>query len=83
MKPRDDALIHPACSFSGNSDAANEENRSAEEIPREAIECCLRNRRWQQLFAYGEERACELGLTEAHIPHLIAESRREVRKSTK
>ena len=38
---------------------------------RQAIERCLRNRCWQQLFAYGEEHACELGLAEVDIPRLI------------
>ena len=57
--------------------AAAEEKRPAEEVLREAIERYLENRRWQQLLSYGEERARELGLTEADVPRLIAESRRE------
>lgn len=60
--------------------AANEEKRPAEEMLREAIERYLRNRRWQRIFAYGEERARALGLTEEDIPRLIAESRQERRQ---
>ena len=63
--------------------AAAEEKRPAEEILREAIERYLENRRWQQLLSYGEERARELGLTEADIPRLIAESRREQAQENK
>jgi hypothetical protein len=47
------------------------------EVLREAVERYLEGRRWQRLFAYGEERARALGLTEADIPRLIEESRRE------
>lgn len=60
--------------------AANEEKRPAEEMLREAIERYLRNRRWQRIFAYGEERARVLGLSEEDIPRLIAESRQEQRQ---
>ena len=60
--------------------AANEDKRSAEDVLREAIERYLRNRRWQRIFAYGEERARALGLSEEDIPCLIAESRQEQRQ---
>jgi Arc/MetJ-type ribon-helix-helix transcriptional regulator len=56
---------------------AAEEKRSAAEVLRDAVERYLENRRWQQLVSYGRERARELGLTEADVPRLIAESRRE------
>jgi hypothetical protein len=59
--------------------AADEEKRPAEEIIREAINRYLRNRRWQRIFAYGEERARALGLTEDDIPRLIADLRQEQR----
>jgi hypothetical protein len=62
--------------------AADEEKRTPEELLREAIELYLENRRWQQLVSYGQQRARELGLTEADVPRLIAESRRE-RKDAK
>lgn len=57
--------------------AADEEKRLPEDVLREAIEYYLRNRRWQRIFTYGEERARTLGLSEEDIPRLIAESRRE------
>ena len=57
--------------------AADEEKRTLEELLREAIERYLENRRWQHLVSYSQQRARELGLTEADVPRLIAESRRE------
>ena len=48
--------------------AAKEEKRPVEEMLREAIERYLRNRRWQRIFAYGEDRARALGLSEEDIP---------------
>jgi hypothetical protein len=60
--------------------AALEEHRSPGELVREAIERYLREKRWQKVFAYGEQRAKELGLTEADIPRMIAEVRQEQRQ---
>jgi hypothetical protein len=60
--------------------AAAEESRPATEILRDAVEHYLRERRWQKLFAYGERRARELGLTEEDVPHLIAEYRWDQRQ---
>ena len=57
--------------------AADEEKRPVEEVLREAIESYLENRRWQRILDYGQQRARELGLIEADMPRLIAESRRE------
>jgi len=59
--------------------AAEEERRAPSEVMKEAIERYLENRRLQRLYAYGEERARSLGLTEADIPRLIAEARQERR----
>jgi len=61
--------------------AADEEHRSSNELVCEAIERYLKNRRWQRLLAYGQERARSLGLTEADVPRLIEEYRRERRQS--
>ena len=60
--------------------AADEESRPVGEVLREAVERYLSERRWQKIFAYGEERARELGLTEEDVPRLIAEHRREQRQ---
>jgi hypothetical protein len=81
MKPpaEDDLNIPPAL-VAAIREAANEEKRPPEEMLRESIERYLRNRRWQRIFAHGEERARALGLSEEDIPRLIAESRQEQRQ---
>jgi metal-responsive CopG/Arc/MetJ family transcriptional regulator len=63
--------------------AAAEEHRAPGEIVREAIERYLDEREWRKLLAYGQERAQTLGLTEADVPRLIAEVRREKRREGK
>ena len=82
MKPRaeDKTIVISPALLAEIQAAAAEEKRPAEEMVREAIEHYLRNRQWQRLFAYGEERARALGLSEEDIPHLIAESRKEQRQ---
>jgi hypothetical protein len=82
MKPRAEnkTIAIPPTLVAEIRAAANEEKRPAEEMLREAIERYLRNRRWQRIFAYGEERARALGLSEEDIPRLIAESRQEQRQ---
>jgi hypothetical protein len=55
--------------------AAQEDHRPAGEVVCEAVERYLRERRWQKVFAYGEQRASDLGLSEADVPRLIAEHR--------
>lgn len=57
--------------------AAEEEQRAPSALVREAIERYIADRDWQKIFAYGEERAKALGLTEEDVPRLIAEYRRE------
>jgi predicted transcriptional regulator len=79
MKPRaeENKIAIPPSLLKEIQAAAEEEKRPAEEVLREAIERYLENRRWQRILAYGQQRARELGLTEADVPRLIAESRRE------
>lgn len=55
--------------------AANEEHRTREELLLEAVERYLRDRRWQRLLAYGQDRARSLGLSDADVPRLIEEYR--------
>lgn len=62
--------------------AAEEEHREPRELVREALERYMDDREWQKLFAYGEQRVKELGLTEADIPRLIAEVRQERRRES-
>lgn len=57
--------------------AAGEERRSREELLREAVERYLRDRRWARLLAYGEQQARSLGLTDADVPRLVEEYRRQ------
>ena len=60
--------------------AAEEEHCSSDELVREAVGRYLKDRRWQRLLAYGEQRARSLGLTETDVPRLIEEYRRERRQ---
>jgi ABC-type lipoprotein release transport system permease subunit len=60
--------------------AAEEEHRSVGDILRDVIERGLEERRWQRLLAFGAKLAKHLGLTEADVPRLIAESRLERRE---
>lgn len=57
--------------------AAEEDHREPRELVGEAVEIYLKNRRWRRLVERGQARARELGLTEADLPRLIAESRQE------
>jgi metal-responsive CopG/Arc/MetJ family transcriptional regulator len=61
--------------------AAKEEQRTSDELVREAVERYLKDRRWQRLLAYGEQQARSLGLTDADVPRLIEEYRQEHRQS--
>jgi hypothetical protein len=60
--------------------AAEEDHRAPDELVGGALEICLKNRRWRRLVEGGQARARELGLTEADLPRLIAESRQERRQ---
>jgi hypothetical protein len=82
MKPgvEDKIIVIPPALIAKIQAAAHEEQRPAEEMLREAIERYLRNRRWQRILAYGQQRAREMGLTEDDVPRLIAEYRQEQRQ---
>jgi hypothetical protein len=75
-----DTLTLPPALAAEVEAAAAEESRPAAEVLRDAVERYLRERRWQKLFAYGEARARELGLSEEDVPRLIAEYRRDRRQ---
>jgi hypothetical protein len=81
VKTGDDAdtLVLPPALAKEVRAGAEEEHRQASDVLRDAVERYLRERRWQKIFAYGERRARELGLSEEEIPRLIAEYRREQR----
>lgn|SRR5258708_7484371 len=59
---------------------AEEDHRAPDELVGEAVETYLKNRRWRRLVERGQARARELGLSEADLPRLIAESRQERRQ---
>jgi metal-responsive CopG/Arc/MetJ family transcriptional regulator len=59
--------------------AAEEEQRSPDELVRDALERYLEDREWKKIYAYGEERARALGLSEEDLERLIAEDRAERR----
>ncbi len=62
------------------SQEAQAEGKTTDEITRDALTAYLALRQLDRLQEYGQQRANELGLTEADIPRLIAESRRESRQ---
>lgn len=56
---------------------AAEDHCAPGDVVREALERYMEDREWSKLFAYGEERAKALGLTEDDVPRLIAEIRKK------
>jgi hypothetical protein len=56
------------------------EGKTTDEITQDALTAYLALRRLDRLQEYGQRRAEELGLAEADIPRLIAETRRESRQ---
>lgn len=59
--------------------AADEENRPAGDVLRDAVKRYVRESRWQRTLAKGQALAKTLGFTEADVPRLIAEFREEQR----
>jgi hypothetical protein len=56
---------------------ARAQQRTVSEVLAEAVDRYIKDEQWNSLKAYGRERARARGLTEADVPGLIAESRRE------
>jgi len=56
---------------------AREQDRTVSQVVADAVDRYLKDEQWQRLKAYGRERALAQGLTEADVPRLIEESRRE------
>lgn len=71
----------PSSLFAEIKAAADEEHRSSDDLVCEAVERYLKERRWQRLLAYGEQQARSPGLTDADVPRLIEEYRRERRQN--
>ena len=56
---------------------ARAQERTVGQVLTEAVDRYLKEEQWQSLKAYGREKALARGLTEADVPRLIDESRRE------
>ena len=61
------------------NEAATADGKTVEELAAEALRRYLAHRKLEELGNYGLERSHRLGYTEADVPRLIAESRRENR----
>lgn len=59
--------------------AASDEHISVDELVRDAMERRLRTHRRERLFAYGEQQARKLGITEEDVERIIHEFREEDR----
>src|SRR5271170_526833 len=59
--------------------AASADNISVDELVCEAMERRMRERRRQNLYAYGEEQARKLGIKEEDVDRIIHEFRQEQR----
>lgn len=55
---------------------AASENRTLQELVREAVETHLRRKRLQDLYAYGEAQARKLGIEESDVDGIVEEERR-------
>lgn len=62
---------------------AKVENRTMSELLREAYREYERKRRWDELNSYGAQKAASLGITEADVPRLVKEVRKEMRTKAK
>ena len=60
-------------------ETARAQNRQPEDVVSEALSRYLDDQKWESLVTAGERRAKENGLTEADVPRLIEEVRRENR----
>jgi hypothetical protein len=56
------------------------EGKTTDEIAQEALTAYLALRRLDRLQEYGQRRSDELGVTDAEVPRLIADARRESRQ---
>lgn len=61
------------------NEAASADGKTTEELAADALRRYLAHRNLEELGNYGREQSRRLGLTEADVSRLIAESRRENR----
>jgi hypothetical protein len=60
-------------------EAATADGKTADDVAADALRRYLAHRQLEELGQYGREQTSRLGYTEADVPRLIAESRREHR----
>jgi metal-responsive CopG/Arc/MetJ family transcriptional regulator len=65
--------------LSAVNEAAGADGKTTDEIAADALRRYLAHRKLEELGKYGREQSLRLGYTEADVPRLIAESRRENR----
>jgi hypothetical protein len=65
--------------LSAVNEAAGADGKTTDEIAADALRRYLAHRKLEELGKYGREQSLLLGYTEADVPRLIAESRRENR----
>jgi hypothetical protein len=70
---------HSAALLTEAVQAANDDHISVDEWVRDAMERRLRERRRQDLYAYGQEQARKLGIKEEDVERIIHEFREENR----
>lgn len=75
-----DALVVPPALAAEIQAAAEAENRPALDVLRDAVEGYRKEQCWRAIAARGADRARVAGLTEADVPRLIEEYRREKRQ---
>jgi metal-responsive CopG/Arc/MetJ family transcriptional regulator len=78
MATRDNLHI-PDDLLNAVNEAASAEGKTTDEIAADALQRYLAHRKLEELRKYGREQSRRLGYTEADVPRLIAESRRENR----
>jgi hypothetical protein len=61
------------------NEPAGTDGKTADEIAADSLRRYLAHRKLEELGKYGREQSLRLGYTEADVPRLIAESRRENR----
>jgi hypothetical protein len=65
--------------LSAVNEAANAEGKTTDELAADVLQRYLAHRKLEELGKYGREQSRRRGYTEADVPRLIAESRRENR----
>jgi hypothetical protein len=78
MAPRNNLHIRDDL-LSAVNEAARADGKTTDEIAADALRRYLAHRNLEELGKYGGDQSLRLGYTEADVPRLIAESRRENR----